>query len=194
MSGILGKKIGMTRLIKDDGCVIPITVIQCEPNEITQVKTVEKDGYPAIVLGFSKLKKPRKTVQFRYSREFKIAPADIEKFKKGDMITVESFKESDIVEISGVSKGKGFQGVVKRWHFAGGPKSHGSHFDREPGSIGCRAKPGRVIKGKKLPGHMGTDSMTLKKVPVSLVDITKNIICIKGPVPGSIGSLITIRK
>lgn len=194
MSGILGKKIGMTRILKDDGRVIPITVVLCEPNEIAQVKTAEKDGYPAIVLGFSKLKKPTKNKKFHFQREFKIEASELEKYKKGESVTVESFTEEDLVEVSAVSKGKGFQGVMKRYHFAGGPRSHGSHFMREPGSIGCRAKPGRVFKGKKLPGRMGGDRITLKKIKVELIDKAKNIICLKGCVPGGNGTLITIKK
>ncbi|OGJ42284.1 50S ribosomal protein L3 [Candidatus Peregrinibacteria bacterium RIFCSPLOWO2_01_FULL_39_12] len=194
MSGILGKKIGMTRIFQDDGRVIPITVIQCEPNEITQVKTVEKDGYPAIVLGFLKLKKPSKTRKFRYLKEFRIKEEEIANYKKGDFISLESLKDIESVEISATSKGKGFQGVVKRYHFAGGPKTHGSHFNREPGSIGTRAKPGRVHKGKKLPGRMGMAKTTLKNIPVIKLDIENNIICLKGPTPGPTGTVISIKK
>ncbi|MEK7547586.1 MAG: 50S ribosomal protein L3 [Patescibacteria group bacterium] len=194
MSGILGKKIGMTRIFQDDGRVIPITVIQCEPNEITQVKTVEKDGYPAIVLGFLKLKKPSKTRKFKHLKEFRIKEEEIANYKKGDFISLESLKDIESVEISATSKGKGFQGVVKRYHFAGGPKTHGSHFNREPGSIGTRAKPGRVHKGKKLPGRMGMEKTTLKNVPVIKLDIENNIICLKGPTPGPTGTVISIKK
>ncbi len=193
MSGILGKKIGMTRIFQDDGRVIPITVIQCDPNEITQIKTVEKDGYPAIVLGFSKLKKPTKTRKFKYQKEFKVGQADLEKYKKGDIITVESLQGIETVKLTGTSKGKGFQGVMRRWNFHGGPEGHGSVHHREPGSIGCRAKPGRVHKGKKLPGRMGTDRVTVSK-PIMSIDASKNIICIKGPLPGPNGGLISISK
>jgi len=192
MSGIIGKKIGMTRLIQDDGRVIPITVIHCEPNEVTQIKTVEKDGYPAIVLGFSKLKKPTKTKKFAHLKEFRIS-AD-ETFNKGDAITCESLKDVELVTVMGVSKGKGFQGVIKRHNFACGPMSHGSHHHREPGSIGARAKPGRVEKGKKLPGHMGTGQITLNKVKVAYLDTEKNLVGLKGAVPGSKGGLIIITK
>jgi len=192
MSGIIGKKIGMTRLIQDDGRVIPITVIHCEPNEVTQIKTVEKDGYPAIVLGFSKLKKPTKTKKFAHSKEFRITAE--ETFAKGDSVTCESLKDTKEVIVVGVSKGKGFQGVIKRHNFACGPMSHGSHHHREPGSIGARAKPGRVEKGKKLPGRMGTDQVTLHKVKVAYLDIEKNLVGLKGAVPGSKGGIIIIRK
>ena len=133
MPGLLGKKLGMTRVIQDDGRVIPMTIVLCDPNRITQVKTVEKDGYPAIVLGFSEVKKPTKTRKFYFLREFRIKGD--ENYKKNDQITVEIFKEGDEVIASGTGKGKGFQGVIKRHHMAGGPGSHGSHFHREPGSV-----------------------------------------------------------
>jgi len=147
MTGLIGKKLGMTRVIQDDGRVIPMTVIQCEPNVVTQIKTVEKDGYPALVLGFSQLKKPTKTRKFYASKEFRI-PGDAQA-QKGDKFTVEIFKEGDKVAVTGTSKGKGFQGVVKRHHMAGGPASHGSHFHREPGSVGARAKTGQNSRGKR---------------------------------------------
>lgn len=193
MSGILGKKLGMTRVFEDDGRVIPITVVQCEPNEVTQIKTVEKDGYPAIVLGFSKLKKPTKTKKFYHMREFKVAVDQLENYKMGDMITLETFAETKLVEVTSISKGKGFQGVIKRFNFSRGPESHGSHHHREPGSVGSCAKPGRVHKGKKLPGRMGTDRVTLKKVKVAYIDPKNNIIGLKGALPGANGALITIK-
>ena len=183
----------MTRIFQDDGRVIPVTVVQCEPNEITQVKTVEKDGYPALVLGFSKLKKPTKTQKFAFQREIKIAAADVANYKKGDMLTVATLEGIEEVKVIGYSKGKGFQGVIRRWGFHGGPGGHGSLHHREPGSSGCRAKPGRVQKGKKYPGHQGLDRVTLKKDIVT-IDKDKNIICLKGAIPGPNGGLITICK
>jgi large subunit ribosomal protein L3 len=194
MAGILGKKLGMTRLLQDDGRVIPVTVIHCEPNEVTQVKTVEKDGYPAIVLGFSKLKKPIKTKKFHHVREFKVAEAELANYQKGQAITVDALKDTETVTIVSISKGKGFQGVMKMFNFHGGKASHGSHMKREPGSVGTRAKPGRVHKGKKLPGRMGFERVTLKKVPVEMIDTEKNIICLKGSIPGPDGGLIIIKK
>jgi large subunit ribosomal protein L3 len=193
MTGILGKKIGMTRLIQDDGRVIPITVVQCEPNEITQVKTVEKDGYPAIVLGFSKLKKPTKTKKFYFQREFKINEDEAESYKKGENITVESLKEVEKVKVISTSKGKGFQGVIKRHNFSRGPETHGSHHHREPGSIGACTKPGRVAKGKKLPGRMGGARITIKTA-ISLINEEKNLVCLKGAVPGPIGQMVIIKN
>ncbi len=193
MSGILGKKIGMTRLIQDDGRVIPITVIECPPNEVTQVKTTEKDGYPAIVLGFSKLKKPMKTKKFKVQKEFKIDEKEVENYKKGDNISVESLKEIEIVKITATSKGKGFQGVIKRHNFRRGPETHGSHHHREPGSIGACAKPGRVHKGKKLPGRMGNAKVTLNKVKIAYLDPKKHLIGLKGAVPGPNGGTVIIK-
>ena len=182
----------MTRLFQDDGRVIPVTVIQCDPNEITQVKTADKDGYPAIVLGFSKLKKPTKTKQFRHLKEFKIKEDEAESFKKGDQVTLESFQEAEVVKISSTSKGKGFQGVIKRHNFSRGPETHGSHHHREPGSIGACTKPGRVAKGKKLPGRMGGKKVTVGKVKIASIDPKKNLICLTGAVPGPNGILVSI--
>lgn len=191
MIGILGKKLGMTRVIQDDGRVIPITVIQCDPNTVTQIKTVEKDGYPAIVLGFSALKHATKTKKFHYLKEFKITEGDA--YKKGDEITLEILAEGEEVVVTGVSKGKGFQGVVRRHHMAGGPASHGSHFKREPGSVGARAKPGKIHRGKRMAGRMGNETVTTR-TSVIYVDKKSNIIGIKGPIPGGNHSYITIKK
>lgn len=191
MSGILGKKIGMTRVIQDDGCVIPITVVKCDPNIVIQIKTTEKDGYPAVVLGFSQAKKPTKNKKFYHIKEFKVK--EEKEYKKGDKITLEILKDREKVTVIGVSKGKGFQGVIKRHHFSRGPETHGSHQHRESGSIGARAKPGRVHKGKKMAGRMGGETVTLKNVPIVHLDITKNVVGLKGPIPGSIGSLVIIK-
>ncbi len=193
MSGILGKKVGMTRLIQDDGRVIPITVVECAPNIITQVKTTEKDGYPAIVLGFVELKKPTKTKKFYHLKEFKIEESNQEAYKLGDKVTLENLKEVEKVKVTATSKGKGFAGVIKRHNFARGPESHGSHHHREPGSVGACAKPGRVAKGKKLPGHMGTAKVTRGNVAVAYINSEKNLIGLKGAVPGPNGGLVIIK-
>lgn len=192
MTGIIGKKLGMTRIIQDDGTIVPITIVQCEPNTITQIKTQDKDGYSAIVLGFTPLKKPTKTKKFQALKEFKVE--ENHEFKKGDTMTVDIFQEGDIVRITGTSKGKGFQGVMKRHNMAGGPGGHGSHFKREPGSVGARAKPGKIHRGKKLPGRMGSQTITLVKTPVVYLDKKKNLIGIKGPLPGNNNAIITITK
>lgn len=193
MPGILGKKIGMTRILQDDGRVIPLTVVQCQPNTVVQVKTPEKDGYPALILGFDAIKKPSKNRKFRHLREFRI-PEGQEPLTIGSNVAVDIFSDGEEVKVTSVSKGKGFQGVVKRYHFAGGPETHGSHHHREPGSVGANSKPARVHKGKKMAGRMGTDTVTLSNAKVVYLDREKNLLVIKGPVAGSIGSLVIIRK
>lgn len=191
MLGILGKKLGMTRIIQDDGRVIPVTVVHCEPNEISQVKTTDKDGYPAIVLGFSKLEKPKKTRKYRFLKEVHID--EQEEYKKGEQVTLEKFKDIKDVIVTATSKGKGFQGVIKRHNFSRGPETHGSHHHREPGSIGACAKPGRVHKGKKMPGQMGNARVTLQKIKVVNLDTKNNLIALKGPLPGPNKGLIFIK-
>jgi large subunit ribosomal protein L3 len=191
MQGILGKKLGMTRVVKEDGSIVPVTIIECKPNVISQIKTTDKDGYNALVLGFDPKKRPTKTKKFHFIREFQID--SIADFEKGKEIDISIFSEGDLVSLTGTSKGKGYQGVMKRWNFAGGPGSHGSHFKREPGSIGARAKPGKVHKGKKLPGQMGNCTVTIKNT-VEYIDPKKNLIGIKGAVPGSINSYVKINK
>lgn len=194
MTGILGKKVGMTRLQQPDGKITPITVIECEPNTVTQIKTAEKDGYSALVLGLDATHKTKKTRPFRHMREFTLATGEDANYKKGDRVTLEAFKDTEVVSITGISKGKGFQGVMKRYNFRGGPRSHGSHFHREPGSVGQRAKPGKIAQGRKLPGHMGSDTVTLTKVKVAYLNTENNLIGLKGAVPGAIGALIIISK
>ncbi|MFA6458051.1 MAG: 50S ribosomal protein L3 [Patescibacteria group bacterium] len=191
MTGILGRKVGMTRVIADDGGVIPVSVIECSPNEITQIKTTEKDGYPALILGFDELKKPQKTRKFRHLAEFKIE-GEAEQ-KKGDKISVAAFSEIKLVKVSGISKGKGTAGVIKRHNFSRGPESHGSHHHRQPGSSsGAVTGTGRVPKGKRFPGRMGSDKVTKRNVPLVAVDLEKNLLVVKGSLPGSIGTLIRI--
>lgn len=191
MTGILGKKLGMTRVIKDDGRVIPMTVVECEPNVITQIKTVDRQGYPAIVLGFCALTKPTKTKKYYHLKEFRVP--DPSQFKKDDKVTIEIFKEGEIVSVTGTSKGKGFQGVVKRHHMKGGPASHGSHFKREPGSVGARAKPGRILRGKRMAGRMGSDTIT-ERSEIVFLDAKNNLVGVKGALPGPNNSLISIKK
>ena len=192
MPGILGRKIGMTRIIQDDGRVIPLTIVECEPNEVVQVKTVEKDGYPAVVLGFDKLSKPTKTKKYRYLKEFRISAE--EALKKGDQVKVDIFVTDEDIKVTGTSKGKGTQGTMKKYNFSGGPGSHGSHHKREPGSVGTCAKPGRIHKGKKMAGMMGRDTITLKRTQVAYLNPEKNLIGVNGPVPGAKNNLIIIRK
>lgn len=190
MPGILGRKVGMTRVMDENGNMIPLTVIECTPNTVTQIKTEDKDGYTAIVVGYSELARPSKNKKFRHIKEFKVENAG--EFKVGDQITVEALSEIENVSFASVSKGKGTQGVVKRHNFRTGPNSHGSKHHRNPGSIGAGTAPGRVMRGKKLAGRMGLEKTTLKHVPLVLVDKASNIIGVKGPVPGGKNTLVTI--
>lgn len=190
MPGILGRKIGMTRIFDQNGENTPLTLVLCTPNTVYRIKTKEKDKYEAVVLGFELLKRPKKTRKFRVLKEFRWAG---EMPKAGDLISVEAFNEVKEVAVTGVSKGKGFQGTIKRWHMASGPGSHGSHFHREPGSIGGRARPGKLHKGKHLAGHMGNETVTLKHVPIVKVDSENNLLALKGAVPGSKGGLVIIQ-
>ncbi len=191
-NGILGKKIGMTRVIQDDGRVIPLTVVHCLPNVVTQVKTAEKDGYPAVVLGFEALRKPTKTQKFRFLKEFRLL--NNEAPTKGDEVKVDIFEQGEKVKVSGTSKGRGFAGVIKRHHFSRGPETHGSHHHREPGSIGMRAKPGTVLKGKRMAGHMGAEKVTVLNLEVAFIDSEKHLLGIKGALPGATGGFVVINK
>ena len=191
-NGILGKKIGMTRVIQDDGRVIPLTVVHCTPNVVTQVKTPEKDGYPAVVLGFEALAKPMKTQKFRFLKEFRLI--DNAAPNKGDEVKVDIFELGEKVKVAGTSKGRGFAGVIKRHHFGRGPETHGSHHHREPGSIGMRAKPGTVLKGKRMAGHMGAEKVTVLNLEIAFIDSEKHLLGIKGALPGANGGYVVINK
>ncbi len=201
--GLLGKKIGMTRVYSEGGKALPVTVIQAGPCIVLQKKTTAKDGYNAIQVGFqpkkeSRLNKPmaghfKKAGKggFYHAKEFRVD--DPESFELGQNVTLEDlFKVGDLVDISGKTKGRGFQGVIKRHGFHGGGKTHGSMFHRRPGSIGCSAWPSRVIKGKKMPGHMGTNLITKKNITVVDIRADENILLVKGSVPGSGQDLLQI--
>ncbi len=192
MPGILGTKIGMTRIFREDGTAVPVTVIKTEKNEIVQIKTQEKDGYSALVLGFTALKKPKKTRKYKHLKEMLLKNGG--EYQKGDFVGINIFEEGEMVSLTGVSKGKGFAGGMKRWNFSGGPGGHGSHFHRRPGSIGCRAKPGRVEKGKKMAGRMGGDNVCISKCQIVLLDPEKSLLAVKGAVPGAKNSLLIIKK
>ena len=202
--GILGKKIGMTQVFNEDGVMVPVTVVEAGPCLVITKKSLEKDGYDAIQIGFAdvsarKLNKPVKG-QFdknkldykKYVKEFSLKNAA--DYKAGDEITVNIFKEGDRVDVSGISKGKGFQGVIKRHGASRGPMGHGSMYHRRPGSMGANTSPGRVFKGKILPGHMGNKKVTIQNLDVVRVDEARNLILIKGAVPGNRGSLLVIRE
>lgn len=186
----------MSRIFTEDGVSVPVTYLEVEPNVVVRVKTKEKDGYDAIVLGIRpkqwKTRKGNEHTRYAHQKEWTVT--SLEGFEAGKTLSLEEFPKDTNITISGVSKGKGFQGVVRRYGFAGGPATHGSHFKREPGSIGMRTEPGRVIKGHRMAGHMGHEKVTIRNCPVVAADTAKNIIAIKGPVPGPNGSIIYITK
>jgi large subunit ribosomal protein L3 len=194
MRFILGKKIKMSQIFDEEGNVIPVTIVEAGPCYVTQLKTKEKDRYEAVQVGFEKLKekkitKSKRKKPFRYLREFR---NEIKNYQLGQEINVSIFKEGDIVSASGISKGKGFAGVVKRWRFSGRSKAHGmKHEERTPGSVGA-STPSRVIKGKKMPGRAGGEKVTIKNLEIVKVEPEKNLLYIKGAVPGSRGTLLEI--
>lgn len=204
IKGLLGKKIGMTQIFKETGEVVPVTVIEAGPCPILQVKSKEIDGYVSLQLGFDSRKergvnrpqmgrfKKAKLKPVRFIREIRVDNA--EDLKTPDSIMVDIFSVGDYVDISGVSIGKGFQGGVKRWHWKGGPKTHGSTSHRAPGSIGASSDPSRVFKGQHLPGQMGNKKVTEQNLEVVDVDKENNLLLVKGAVPGPKGSYLTIKK
>jgi large subunit ribosomal protein L3 len=204
MVGILGKKIGMTQIFKDGGQIVPVTIVAAGPCSILQLKTKQKDGYNAIQLGFedtkaSRLNKPlaEKFKKIKVSpKKFikEISMLDVQGFRVGQCLDVSEFKPGDFVDIVGTSKGHGFQGGIKRWHWSGGPKSHGSMSHRAPGSIGASAFPSRVYKGHHLPGHMGNQKVTVQNLEVIQVDKEKHLLVVKGSVPGHRNSYLIIKK
>ena len=193
---ILGKKLEMTQVFREDGTVVPVTLISAGPCWVLQIKNKEKDGYSAVQIGLEKLKqnKTKKVLAkkpFRFQREFQ---DDISKYKVGDKIDVSVFKEGDKVKISGISKGKGFQGAVKRWGFHGRNASHGvKHEERTLGSVGS-SFPERVIKGKKMPGRMGGRRITVKNLEIVKIDKEHNLLAVKGAIPGRRGTLLEIKS
>lgn len=203
INGIIGKKIGMTQVFTEDGLVVPVTVIEAGPCRVVQKKTSDSDGYDAVQIGFGEARESRVTrpVKGHFTRA-SVAPSshlrefrgDTSDMELGSDVTVEIFSKGDRVSVSGTSKGKGFQGVIKRHHFKGGRATHGSMFHREPGGIGSSAWPSRVWKNKRLPGHMGSQKVTTKGLEVVDVRAEDNLILIKGAVPGSKGGLVIINK
>ena len=202
--GIIGRKVGMTQIFDEKGNVIPVTVIEAGPCVVAQVKTVEKEGYNALQLGFGEVKtkhmnKPEmghfaksKIDNKKHLREFRLD--SIEGVKVGDEIKADIFQEGERVDIQGISKGKGFQGVIKRHGQHRGPMGHGSMYHRRPGSMGATSTPGRVFKGKKLPGHMGRVTVTIQNLDVVKIDMDKNVILVKGSVPGCKGAILKIKS
>ena len=200
---IYGTKLGMTQIFAEDDTVVPVTVIQAAPNAICQVKTEETDGYNAVQLGFGQVtekhvNKPmaghfaKQGVEpVRHLREVRVEDAG--EYNVGDTVSVANFAEASKVDVSGTSKGKGFAGVMKRYNFGGGPGGHGAHFHRAPGSVGMCATPSRVLKGLRLPGHMGCKSVTIKNLDVVRIDEEMNLILVKGAVPGGKNATVRIR-
>ncbi len=201
---LFGKKLGMTRYFLEDGRCVPVTVLRVGPCYVIQKKTVEKEGYNAIQVGFepqkeSRVNKPmlghfKKAGRgcFKYLREIKVDNPD--EFELGQEIKVDIFKVGDIVNVTGTSKGRGFAGVLKRWGFSGGPAAHGSRFHRTTGSIGMCATPGRVYKGRKMPGRMGNQRVTVKNLKVLDVRPELNVLVVSGSVPGSRNSFVEVTK
>ncbi|PJE69773.1 MAG: 50S ribosomal protein L3 [Candidatus Staskawiczbacteria bacterium CG10_big_fil_rev_8_21_14_0_10_38_10] len=194
---ILGEKIKMTQVFGKDGRVAPVTLIEAGPCYILQTKTKDNDGYQAIQIGFKKIEKEKKLKKTMKGKEFKYVreqrTEDGEQYKTGDKIDVNIFKEGDKIKISGISKGKGFQGAVKRWGFSGRNATHGvKHEERTVGSIGSRF-PQRVIKGRKMPGRLGAERTTVRNLKIVKIDPENNLLAVKGAVPGSKGTLLEIR-
>jgi large subunit ribosomal protein L3 len=202
IQGLIGRKLGMTQIFDDTGIVHPVTVIECGPNVVTQIKTADKDGYEAIQLGFGldkRLNKPeqghRRTSGFM-SRTLRELKADnVDEFEVGQVIKADMFEVGELVDITGTSKGRGFQGGVKRHGFKGGPKTHGqSDRHRAPGSIGSSATPGRVFKGLRMAGHMGHERVTIQNLTVLRVDPERNLLLVQGSVPGPINGVVLVRR
>lgn len=202
MKGILGKKVGMTQVFTKSGKLIPVTVVEVEPNVVTQIKTVEKDGYNAIQLAAVTVReKVSNKAKIGHTNKANTAPkrflkeirgVNVEEYTLGQVIDASVFKEGEIVDVSGTSKGKGFQGVIKRYNQSRGPMGHGSQYHRGVGSLGTML-PMHVLKGKKLPGHMGNVASTIQNLEVVAVDLENNVILIKGNVPGPKKSLVMIK-
>lgn len=201
--GIIGKKLGMTQIFLEDGTRVPVTVVQAGPCVVLQKKSADNDGYEAVQVGFeaANAAKANGAVRghcvkagkgvFRHLREFKLDQAA--ELTVGDELTVQQFAAGDLIDVTGVSIGKGFQGVIKRHNFKGGRASHGSRFHRAPGSIGCSATPSRVFKNKKMPGQMGNHQVTVQRLQVVRIDADQNLLMVKGAIPGSKNNIVVIK-
>jgi len=203
--GLIGRKVGMTQVFQDDGTMVAVSVLNIQPNTVTRLRTTDRDGYTAVQLGTETSKKlskpeagqlkdlPKGAQALKTIREFRVDSVD--EYELGQTVSlVDLFAAGDEVDVSGVSKGKGFAGHIKRHNFHRGPKTHGSDHHREPGSIGPGTTPGRVYRGMKMAGHMGDDTVTIKKVRVVRTDPDRNLLLVKGSLPGARGSLILVKK
>ena len=203
INAIFGKKIGMTQIFDENDKIVPVTVIQAEPNTVCQVKTAATDGYEAVQLGFGDIKEQKVNKPMgghfakqgvaprRYLREVRVENGA--EHQLGEQQTVAAFADVKKVDVTGISKGKGFAGVIRRYGFAGGPGGHGAHFHRAPGSVGQCATPSRVFKGVRMPGHMGCDRVTVKNLEVVRIDEDMNLILVKGAVPGGKNGIVRVR-
>ena len=201
---ILGKKIGMTQVFTEDGLVVPVTVVEAGPCTVVQKKSIEKDGYEAVQVGFGKIREknvnnPTKkhfekagVEVCRFLREFKLE--DMSELEVGGQLKVDMFADGELVDVSGTSKGKGYAGTIKRYNHHRGPMTHGSKFHRAPGSLGSCSTPSRVFKGHKMPGHMGAVKVTTQNLKIVKVDVERNLLLIKGSVPGAKGGLVIVRN
>jgi large subunit ribosomal protein L3 len=198
--GLIGRKVGMTSIFAEDGTNVPVSVVEIQPNTVTALRTAEQDGYTAVQLGAGtakKLTKPRlgqlkDLPRVKVAREFRLD--DISEYEVGQQLDVTLFADGEIVDVSGVSKGKGFSGTIKRHNFRRGPETHGSDSHRQPGSIGAGTYPGKVFKGTPMAGHMGNDKVTVKKMTIIRTDAERNLILIKGALPGAPNGMIVVRK
>ncbi len=204
--GLLGRKVGMAQIFEEHGKAVPVTVIQAGPCPVVQKKTADRDGYEAIQIGFGAEAKPARLTRpvrghfdrvqvpyQRHLREIRLRGGEGD-FQVGQVLTVALFAAGDRVRVTGITKGRGFQGGVKRWGYRGGPKTHGSMFHRAPGSIGASSYPSRVFRGHHMPGHMGAAQQTVRGLRVVSVDPEKNLLLVRGAIPGPTGGLLTIRK
>ncbi len=207
VNGIIAKKVGMTQIFREDGAVVPVTVLKAGPCVVIQKKTTAKEGYDAVQLGLVEFINPKKvnkpmaghfkkhgdTAPVRLLREVRLG-AGGDEVKVGDKVLVDQFQVSDMVDIIGTSKGRGFAGLVKRHHFRGGAATHGSMFHRAPGSIGASAFPSRVLKGMRAAGHMGVEQVTVRNLQVVQVDVENHLLLVKGAVPGHNGAVVMVRR
>ena len=204
MAGLIGRKLGMTRIFGDDGSVVPVSVIEATPNTVARIRDAEKDGYVALQLAAGSARRVTKPVAGQFAhlpkdqqhptqvREVRVDAAD--GYEVGQQLGVDLFTAGELVDVTGVSKGHGFTGVIARHHFKRGPKSHGSDHHRAPGSIGAGTYPGRVWRGTRMAGHMGNERVTVKKLTIVRVDPERNLILVKGAVPGARNSLLLVQK
>jgi large subunit ribosomal protein L3 len=198
--GLIGRKVGMTQLFAEDGTMVPVSVVSIEPNTVTELRTLDRDGYTAVQVGAGTAKRTTKPrlgqlkdlPRVRDVREFRVD--DVADFEVGQTLDLSLFSEGDVVSIIGTSKGKGFAGTIKRHHFSRGPETHGSDSHRAPGSIGGGTYPGKVFKGTPMAGHMGHERVTVKSVTIVRCDLERNLLLLRGPVPGPRNGLILVRK